>query len=373
MSNELDDLGKVIQVVLGKANPNRMNGVNNVVHYLSKELKQQGEDVEVWGVTDINSADTLERNYKLALFPNFKFRVIPGLELLKSIKSLDKDKVLFHFHGSYIIEFGVVCLILKLLGFKWVVTPHGGYAENALKKNSVMKRLYVNTIDRVYIKGALLIHALADIERENMLKVFPDKRVTTISNGVPYNEEMISIYQGTTRPYFVFCGRLSAEKGLDRMLSGYMSYISDGGESDLVIIGDGESKHEIIRFVEEHNLENNVILKGALFGDEKNQVISAAIAFIATSYNEGFPIAILEAMALNKPVIVSRETNLGSLVEEQGVGVCLDDCSPKHVSSAFRFVESHVKEYGYKPSDVIKNHYTWRHVAYQISDMYKNI
>jgi len=49
---------RVIHVVLGKANPDRMNGVNQVVHHLATEQVERGDEVEVWGITADPEAET---------------------------------------------------------------------------------------------------------------------------------------------------------------------------------------------------------------------------------------------------------------------------------------------------------------------------
>jgi hypothetical protein len=42
---------KIIHLVLGKANPDRMNGVNKVAHNQAIALFELGCDVEIWGIT----------------------------------------------------------------------------------------------------------------------------------------------------------------------------------------------------------------------------------------------------------------------------------------------------------------------------------
>ena len=43
---------EIIHLILGKANPNRMNGVNKVVHELATTQVEKGISAEVWGITD---------------------------------------------------------------------------------------------------------------------------------------------------------------------------------------------------------------------------------------------------------------------------------------------------------------------------------
>ena len=61
---------KIIHIVLGRANPNRMNGVNRVAHNLATAQVNKGSDVSVWGITASANLpdDELERSYKTKWF-----------------------------------------------------------------------------------------------------------------------------------------------------------------------------------------------------------------------------------------------------------------------------------------------------------------
>ena len=64
---------KIIHIILGKANPKRMNGVNKVVYSLASIQLEQGFDVEVWGITpEIESGASHEPPFPLRLFPAHK-------------------------------------------------------------------------------------------------------------------------------------------------------------------------------------------------------------------------------------------------------------------------------------------------------------
>jgi hypothetical protein len=45
---------EIIHIVLGKANPDRMNGVNKVVYQLATKQVEFGENVAVWGLSLIH-------------------------------------------------------------------------------------------------------------------------------------------------------------------------------------------------------------------------------------------------------------------------------------------------------------------------------
>lgn len=355
---------KIIQLVLGKANPNRMNGVNNVVHHISTSLKRKKINVEVWGITSSKSHDDFEREYKLKIFSKFFYRVIPSFDLIRAILKEDKETVKFHFHGAYIIEFFVCATILKIFGYKWFVTPHGAYSRNTLLKNNLLKKMYIKTLDCIYIKKSQKIQALAPKEREDILDCFPNIEVEVIPNGVNIPGVITKVRGGIEDKYFVFCGRLHRQKGLDYLLDGYLSYISSGGHMKLYIIGDGEERSFVSDFIENNYLQNKVIMLGALFNEDKNKVIASASAFVAPSRFEGFPIALLEAFSLNIPAVVSKETNFGDIVTENNLGIELENTSPEIISNALFTMEKKPNYfYDKRPQTFVRDHYSWEAVT----------
>ncbi|MBL0191806.1 MAG: hypothetical protein IPQ18_10810 [Saprospiraceae bacterium] len=59
---------EVIHIVLGKANPNRLNGVNKVVYNMATEQHKAGKNVSVWGIANDVKHDYPKRIFKTILF-----------------------------------------------------------------------------------------------------------------------------------------------------------------------------------------------------------------------------------------------------------------------------------------------------------------
>ncbi len=77
-----------------------------------------------------------------------------------------------------------------------------------------------------------------------------------------------------------------------------------------LLIGDGVLRKRIERTIEKFNLKESVILTG--WRRDVPEVLSLIDVFVLTSLWEGLPIAVLEAMASGKPVVV---TNTGGISE----------------------------------------------------------
>ena len=59
---------EIIHIILGKANPNRLNGVNKVVYQLATKQAEFGLNVSVWGITKDITVNFEERNFNTVLF-----------------------------------------------------------------------------------------------------------------------------------------------------------------------------------------------------------------------------------------------------------------------------------------------------------------
>lgn len=103
---------------------------------------------------------------------------------------------------------------------------------------------------------------------------------------------------------FVTMGRLCFAKGFDILLSIMNDIISQNHLIKLYIIGDGPEKKKLEKYINKHNLQNNVYLLGA----QKNPfpIMKMMDAFILTSRYEGQGMVVLEAKTLGLPVFITK-------------------------------------------------------------------
>jgi glycosyltransferase involved in cell wall biosynthesis len=94
-------------------------------------------------------------------------------------------------------------------------------------------------------------------------------------------------------------------------------------EALLVIAGDGPP--ELVSALRQQaarlGLTNAIIWAGFLQGKDKWEAIADADAFVLSSYSENFGVAVVEAMALGIPVIVSDQVGISSAIENAGAGI----------------------------------------------------
>ena len=104
-----------------------------------------------------------------------------------------------------------------------------------------------------------------------------------------------------TRQRIVGLGRLSREKGFDRLVAAFAAVAAKHPSWDLHLAGDGPERTTIESQVHEANLDNRVYFHGWI--KDVWAFLEHADVFALTSHYDGFPVAILEAMAGGIPVI----------------------------------------------------------------------
>jgi GalNAc-alpha-(1->4)-GalNAc-alpha-(1->3)-diNAcBac-PP-undecaprenol alpha-1,4-N-acetyl-D-galactosaminyltransferase len=130
-----------------------------------------------------------------------------------------------------------------------------------------------------------------------------------IPNPIPYLENnvldnaSISDVIGASEPAptVIAMGRFSLQKGFDMLIKAFAEAIKCNPMWRLVILGNGVERKRLIQLTNSLHIAEKVFLPGII----KNPVplISQADIFVMSSRYEGFPNALMEAMACGRPVI----------------------------------------------------------------------
>ena len=368
---------EIVHIILGKANPNRMNGVNKVVNSLATYQTELGYKVSVWGITKNPIHDYPRRNYITLLFKEVSKFFLP-IGLNKAIKNKAVGTV-FHFHGGFIPQFILVAQLILKRGFNYVFTPHGSYNTIAMERSNWKKKLYINLFERVFVKNAKSIHFIGKSEIAGAKKLFHFDNYQLVPNG--QNVEEINIPAVSKKenifPVFGFCGRLDVKtKGLDILLKGFAEYyIGKGFQGELWLIGDGQEKAELINLAENLNIANQVKFLGSLYGKEKIEKMNQLDYFMLTSRNEGLPGVVLEASVLGVPCIVSKATNMGDYIIQNKAGITLKKNTPSAVAEAMQnaLIWKHngeIKQLKENAKSMVKNQFNWKKIVTQLEQVY---
>jgi glycosyltransferase involved in cell wall biosynthesis len=109
-----------------------------------------------------------------------------------------------------------------------------------------------------------------------------------------------------SRPRVLCVGRLSPEKGHVGLVEAFAALTQAGVDAELRIVGEGPERARIEAAVARADLGSRVSLPGTASEDEVRAELERADVFALSSFMEGLPVSMLEAMAQNVPVVVPR-------------------------------------------------------------------
>jgi colanic acid/amylovoran biosynthesis glycosyltransferase len=113
---------------------------------------------------------------------------------------------------------------------------------------------------------------------------------------------------------FVCVGRLCEQKGQLLLLQAVDRLRLRGLGCELVLAGDGEMRSVIEAEVDRLGLHNQVRITGWIGSDAVRHEILAARALVLPSFAEGLPVVLMEALALQRPVISTMVAGIPELV-----------------------------------------------------------
>lgn len=369
---------EIIHLILGKGNPQRMNGVNKVVNELATHQKLAGEKVEVWGITAQPVHDYPAREYTTRLYKKTRNPFTLAPELKQDILTKKADTV-FHFHGGFIPVMYSAAMWLSKNKIPFVFTPHGSYNVIAMQKNGLVKKIYFLLFERSLLKAAMAIHSLGKSEITGLQHIFKNNKSVLIPYGFAHIE-ITPILPKSTVFIVGYCGRLDVyTKGLKELLAGFNHFYQHYPDTRLWIIGDGPEKEKLVKIANELRLGNGVVFCGAKYGLEKNQLLQQCSVFAAPSRNEGLPTAVLEAASMGIPCLVTEATNTGDYIRQFDAGLVMAQTSAFEINQGLKDLYFQIKvqdsanSLGENARRMVAEAFDWNLILNRFQKMYQGI
>lgn len=366
---------EIIHLVLGKANPQRMNGVNKVVYELATKQSLAGAKVQVWGIAKDVSHNYPSRNFETIIFKKSFNPFKADALLLQTILS-KKGKAIFHIHGGFIPVFFTISQWFKKNNIPFITMTHGAYNTIAMQKNNLFKKIYFKFFESKLLKAATYIHCIGKSEITGLKQIFPNNKTVLI----PYGFDMLNVKKvspSTENFIIVFCGRLDVyTKGLNELLEGFKLFLHHTPNALLWIIGDGKEKEQLINKAKELAIHSSVIFHGSKFGDDKIALLQQCHVFASPSRNEGLPAAVLEAAALGIACLVTEATNTGDAINEYDAGYVIEVTDATLINQGLIILYDRMKNQTIRSilsnnaSTMIEQHFSWSKTLNSLNNIY---
>lgn len=214
----------------------------------------------------------------------------------------------------------------------YVLRPLGNLAPWSLSQKPVRKRIFLNLVGLNLLKKASAIHYTSETERKQAESRFGFKNGAVIPIGIDETLFKDSFPTESEPPekssndfsYIIFLSRVHPQKGIEFLLKAFHKISNEKKFENwrLIIAGNGERTYfsQVQETVHKYQLSHRVIFTGWLEGKKKIECLRKASLMVLPSHQENFGIAVIEAMALGVPVLISRNVDLAHEIEQVRAG-----------------------------------------------------
>lgn len=152
--------------------------------------------------------------------------------------------------------------------------------------------------------------------KDKIVKIYNGYDIETIENRA--NEKSIEF----DIPTIISVGRLDKNKNHKILIESCCKLKEKIKEFQIVIIGEGEEREALEKLIRELNVEKYVKLYG--YKSNPYPYIKHASVLVMTSFSEGFPTVVAEAMALKTPVIMTKVSGSEELIQNGKCGILVE-------------------------------------------------
>lgn len=388
--------------------PNVYGGAGVHVEYLSRELARLIEvEVHCWGQQNSDQGNLHVRGDQpwplIAERTEEKFRTALetfSLNLLQmtTISAID----IVHTHTWYVSMAGF--LAKKLYKIPFVLTTHSLEPLRAWKSEQLGSGYAMSSwMERTAILDADAVIAVSQGTRKDILRAYPDidpSRIHVIYNGIDLGEyrqvqanDALERYGvDIRRPYVLFVGRITRQKGVTHLVDAIPHLPPDtqvvlcAGAPDTPEIA-AEMRAKIDRAKTDH--PHIIWIEKMLTKPEAIQLYSHAAVFCCPSVYEPFGIINLEAMACRAPVVASATGGILEVVVDGATGYLVPfeqdpvtsfPLQPEKFSRdlAAKITEllgdpALAKKFGDAGRKRVEETFSWTAIAAQTIDLYKEL
>lgn len=233
--------------------------------------------------------------------------------LSKIIGQVQPDIVNCHFASFSASYF---CLLKHLHRYRLVISTHGRdliEGINALQR--AVRPYLLRTADHATGVSSALE---ARIQQET------DGRTptNTIPNGVDvefWSDGERKRHEGA--PIITNVGALRHVKGQDVLLRAFPEVLSAQPDAQLWLVGDGEARRDLESLASRLGVAEHVMFHGWCSHEEVRALLHRSTVFAFPSRNEGFGVALLEAMATGLPAVASRTGGVTDIIQPERQGI----------------------------------------------------
>lgn len=355
-------------IFIGGRNIHELGGIENYMYNLATCLKNKGHEPVVFCESDRNEVEYVN-GFKVvhnkAIGGRYLRKILLGHKATAYAVLKERDAQIYHYNGwgpAMAAWLAAVCgetIVYQSHGLEWKRTKYSSFQQKIMK-----------FMEWLTVKMMKNITAVSQEQTDFFLSKY-SKNCVTIPSAVNlpaenYVSNVLGKYNLEDEGYYLYLGRLVQDKNPDYLINAFNK--SGIKEKKLVIAGNNDADLKYVEYLHQLGADNpNVIFTGAVYGNDKEKLLSNCFAFCLPSTLEGLPITLLEAMSHKRICLASDIPANKEGLGDNGVWVKyedVDDLCDKllYILKNYKDLESQ-KESNYHR--VVEN-FTWD----RVSDLY---
>lgn len=324
--------------------------------------------------------------FRCAPFRRYKF----SLPLLQWLGQNAKNYDIAHIHALFSPVTSLAATVARRQKLPYILRPLGTLDPADLAKKKQVKQVYAALLEGPNIQGCAALHFTSDQEAKVSERFGAKPQDVVLPLGVVLPEFSCSETEAKRQiqqrygipdgvPLVLFMSRIDPKKGLDLLLPALESLHQLGHRFHFVLCGGNPQDQGYVDSIGQQ-VENSVLkdcttVTGFVTGDLKAQILQAADVFVLPSYYENFGIAVAEAMAAGKPVVISDQVHIWQDIKTSQSGwvtTCDQSDLTQNLIEALRDTSDRHQR-GENGRKFARENYGWDAIATRMLDTYHQL
>lgn len=284
----------------------------------------------------------------------------------------NKDIKIVHIHGAANASFyrcKIFINLAKRFGKKVILHEHAAdfveFYNQAENKQEIVDT--INKCDKLIV--------LSESWKNYFISIGVDSNRINVLNNIVSPPVIKPITRTDNELHLLYMGEISNRKGAFDLLNAINSEKEHFRSKLKLRMGGNEVDGNIKEYIRTNKLEDIVSYEGWIAGEHKTECLNWADVYILPSYNEGLPIAILEAMSYSHPVISTPVGGIPEIIKNDHNGILVEPGNVQEISQAIKYYienKDKIKSHGQNGYEIVKDFFPEKVFA-DLSEIYENL
>lgn len=243
--------------------------------------------------------------------------------------------LIFSSAGSSFIEKGMMTLVSHIFCSNVILAPRSGLLIDNINRSAIFKayaRLVLRSANRIICQGLFWKNYFTSLVGQHY-----EEKMPIVPNWIDVSRYSPGNHKAGPIVRFIYIGWLERYKGIQDLMEAVRIVKNRKMSFELHVYGDGRLKNWLQNFIVSDFVDSSVVYHGWVTANNKVRAMQEADVIVLPSHREGFPNALLEAMAYQKAVIVSAIGVVPEIIEDHVNGLIFNSGSVNELAE--RIVE----------------------------------